>query len=66
MQAPVQRNTLYHLVRQHAAPCFAQAGDATGADLPLSVKDELDAFLKCGIVANDFFRLRCSAAATTS
>ena len=44
-------------VQQHAATFFAQA--EAGADLPKFVKDELDAFLECGILAHGFLRLRC-------
>jgi len=65
--APVQderhrpeQTTLYRLVQQHAATFFEQAEDAAGADLPQFVRDEFDTFLKCGILAHDFLRLRCS------
>ena len=51
--------TLYRLVQQHAATFFAQAEDAAGADLPPFVKDEFDALLECGMLANGFLRLRC-------
>jgi Transposase zinc-binding domain/Putative transposase len=54
-----EQTTLYRLVQQHAATFFAQAEDAAGADLPQFVKDEFDAFLECGILANGFLRLRC-------
>lgn len=54
-----EQTTLYRLVQQHAATFFAQAEDATGADLPQFVKDEFDAFLECGILAHGFLRLRC-------
>ena len=46
-----EQTTLYRLVLQHAATFFAQAEDAAGADLPQFVKDEFDAFLACGILA---------------
>ena len=46
-------------MQQHAATFFAQAEDAAGADLPRFVKDELDAFLECGILDHGFLRLRC-------
>ena len=54
-----EQTTLYRLVQQHAATFFAQAEDAAGADLPQFVKDEFDAFLECGILANGFLRLHC-------
>jgi len=46
-------------VQQHAATFFEQAKSAVGADLPQFVKDEVDAFLECGILAHGFLRLRC-------
>jgi len=39
-------------VQQHAATFFEQAEAAAGADLPNFVKDEFDAFQKCGILAH--------------
>ncbi len=44
-------------MQQHAATFFAQAG--AGAGLPQFVKDEFDAFHKCGILAHGFLQLRC-------
>jgi hypothetical protein len=32
---------------------------STGAELPRFIKDEFDAFLECGILAQGFLRLRC-------
>ena len=46
------------LVQQHAPTFFAQARDAARADLPQFVKDEFDAFLKCGILAHGVMRSR--------
>ena len=54
-----EQTTLYHLAQQHAATFFEQTESAACADLPLSVKDEFDAFLECGILAHGFLRLRC-------
>ena len=42
-----------------AAPFIAQVEDAAGADLPQFIKDELNAFLGCGISAYGFQPLRC-------
>ena len=53
------QTTLYHLALQHAATFFKQAPAESGTDLPQFVKDELDALLKCGVLANGFLRLRC-------
>ena len=55
-----EQTTLYRLVQQHAATFFAETEAAAGADLPLFVKDEFDAFLECGILAHGFLRLRCA------
>ena len=49
-----EQTTLYRLVQQHAQSFFAQAEEALGASLPKFVKDEFDAFLKCGILAHGY------------
>ena len=54
-----EQTTLYRLVQQHAATNFEQAESAAGAGLPPFVKDEFDAFLERGILAQGFLRLRC-------
>lgn len=46
------------LMQQHAATFFTQAENASDVDLPQFVKDEFDVFLKCGILAHGFLRLR--------
>jgi len=46
-------------VQQHAATFSAKAEDAAAADLPQFVEDEFEAFLKCGIPARGFLRVRC-------
>ena len=47
------------MVQEHAATSLAQAEhDAIGTDLLQFVNDEFDAFLKCGILAYGFPRLR--------
>ena len=55
-----EETTLYQLVQEHAETFFAQVERETGAGLPDFVKDEFDAFLDCGILANGFLRLRCA------
>ena len=55
-----EQATLYRLVQQHPETLFAQAEVAAGADLPPCVKDGLDAFLECAILANGFLRPRCA------
>ena len=54
-----EQTTLYQLVRQHAASFIAHTEASTGAELPRLIKDEFDAFLECGILAQGFLRLRC-------
>ena len=58
-----EHTTLYQLVQEHAETFFAQVELETGAGLPDFVKDEFDAFLDCGILANGFLRLRCAECA---
>ena len=48
---------MYRLVQQ-AGTLIAKTEIATGADLPRFVKDEFDAFLQCGILAQGFLSLR--------
>jgi hypothetical protein len=51
-----------HPVSTRTAACgylFAQVETARGSGLPKFVKDEFDAFLECGILADGFLRLRC-------
>ena len=49
---------LYRLVQEHLETFLAQVELETGAGLPEFVKEELDAFLDCGILARGFLRLR--------
>ena len=51
--------TLYQVIQEHVETFFAQVELETGAGLPQFVKDEFDAFLDCGILAQGFLRLRC-------
>ena len=53
-----EQTTLYRLVQQNAATFLAETEAAAGADLPQFIKDEFDAFLECGILADGFLRLR--------
>jgi hypothetical protein len=50
-----EQTTLYQLVQEHANTFFAQVERETGAGLPEFVKDEFEALLECGILANGFF-----------
>lgn len=58
-----EKTTLYQVVQEHVETFFVQVERETGADLPQFVKDEFEAFLQCGILAEGFLRLRCSACA---
>ena len=51
--------TLYQLVHENVETFFAQVEAETGTGLPDFVKDEFEAFLDRGILANGFLRLRC-------
>ena len=54
-----EETTLYQLIQENVETFFAQVEAETGAGLPDFVKDEFEAFLDCGILANGFLRLRC-------
>ena len=54
-----EETSLYQLVQENVETFFAQVEAETGAGLPDFVKDEFDAFLDCGILANGFVRVRC-------
>jgi Transposase zinc-binding domain/Putative transposase len=58
-----EETTLYRLVQEHLETFLAQVETESGSGLPEFVKDEFDAFLKCGILAHGFLRLRCSECA---
>ena len=49
---PEDTTVLYQLVQGHLETFLAQVELKTGAGLPESVKEELDAFLDCGILAH--------------
>ncbi len=58
-----EQTILYQLVQEHLESFLAQVETSTGAPLPQFVKDEFDAYLKCGILAHGFLRLRCATCA---
>jgi hypothetical protein len=58
-----EETTLYQLVQEHLASFFAQVKAETGASLPEFIKEEFNAFLECGILADGFLRLRCAQCA---
>ena len=53
-----EQTTLYQLGQEYVETFFAQVEHETGAGLPDFVKDEFDAFLDFGILANGFLRPR--------
>jgi hypothetical protein len=58
---------LYRVVQEHLDTFLAQAEYAEGAGrLPAFVKHEFEDYLKCGILAHGFARLRCSGCADES
>jgi hypothetical protein len=53
---------LYGVVRDHLAPFVATLDARTdGAGLPAFVRAEFDKFLRCGVLAHGFARVRCGA-----
>ena len=53
-----EQTPLYRLVRQHYETFAAEV-----EGLPQFVKDEFNAYLDCGILANGFLRLTCEGCA---
>jgi len=49
-----EQTALYRLVQQHAARLIAHIEASTGSELPRLIKDEFDALLECGILAQGF------------
>ena len=58
-----EQTFLYPLVAENVETFFAQIEAETGASLPDFVKDEFEAFLDCGTLADGFLHLRCEACA---
>ena len=58
-----EQSTPYRVVRQQAATFTEQAEAETGVHLPPFAKDELGAFLACGILARGYWRRRVGALA---
>ena len=51
--------TLYQVLQEHLSTFIADR-EAEGRPLPEYVLEEFEAFLKCGILAHGFLRLKCS------
>jgi hypothetical protein len=58
-----ERTVLHELVAQHAQTMLAELreADPDGGGLPRYVERELAAYLKCGVLAHGFARVRCQA-----
>jgi hypothetical protein len=54
---------LHELVSRHAQTLLAELRDADGRGLPRHVERELAEYLRCGILAHGFARVRCQACA---
>jgi hypothetical protein len=56
-----ERTVLHELVARHAQSLLAELrnADPDGGGLPRSVERELAAYLRCGVLAHDFTRIRC-------
>ena len=55
--------TLYPVVAEELDTFLAQVEAQTGSGLPQFVQDEFEAYLKCGILAHGFLRVRCNECA---
>jgi hypothetical protein len=58
-----ERTVLHELVTRHAQTMFAELRDADpdGGGLPRYVERELAAYVRCGVLAHGFARVRCQA-----
>ena len=58
-----ERTVLHELVSRHAQTLLAELRDADGRGLPRHVERELAAYLRCGLLAHGFARVRCQTCA---
>jgi hypothetical protein len=56
---------LYQTVQTHWRQFLADI-EAEGGELPAFVRDEFEAYLRCGILAHGFVNVRCKAAGTAA
>ena len=54
-----EASLLYQLVEQHAEAFFAHLAER-GATLPKFVRDEFEAYLRCGRLEGGFLRVKCT------
>jgi hypothetical protein len=55
-----EQTVLHELVSRHAQTMLAELRDADGRGLPRYVERELAEYLRCGILAHGFARVRCT------
>jgi hypothetical protein len=55
-----ERTVLHELVSRYAQTMLAELRDADGRGLPCHIDRELAEYLRCGILAHGFARVRCS------
>jgi hypothetical protein len=57
-----ERTVLHELVARHAQTMLAEvrAADPEGGGLPRHVERELTEYLRCGVLAHGFARVRCT------
>jgi transposase-like zinc-binding protein len=57
-------SALYQVIGAHLETFLARtAGDAESSGLPVFIKREFEAYLRCGILAHGFARVRCESCA---
>jgi hypothetical protein len=56
-----EETVLHRVVRRHLETFIAHAAETYDSPLPRYVRDELRAYLKCGVFAHGFLRARCEA-----
>jgi hypothetical protein len=56
-----EHTVLHELVSRHAQTMLDELRDADGRGLPRYVDRELAEYLRCGVLAHGFARVRCTA-----
>ena len=55
-----EETTLYRVVAEELETFLAEVEAHTDSSVPAFVKDEVEAFLECGILAHGFLSVRCA------
>ena len=58
VQRQPDKTLLYQTIQEHMATFFAQC-ESFERSLPLFIKEEFEAFLRCGMLAHGFARVYC-------